>query len=213
MSHSAIVLPFILQRYFIFISQTNISAKSRVIVIRMVNMRYNYGTTYQRNSCVKRTRCGKICRMNCKSQVTHSPYFGELLRMPNFAGFRKAAFGVTATIDGNLKEFHDYQGHTATYQTRKYGYFSDVVEYPIIMPVIINSEHHTPLVRQGIFGASPVNLVKAVTVSDGDGNLNFSRQYTYKFEDARIIGYTESTSYSNTAFSNSIPYSVNWAEK
>lgn len=112
--------------------------------------------------------------------------------------------------DGNLKEFHDHQGHTVTYQTREYGYFPDMVEYPIIMPVIINSEHHTPLVIQGIFGATPVNLVKAVTVSDVNGNLNFSRQYTYKFEDARIVGYTESTSYSNTAFSNAIPYSVNW---
>lgn len=114
--------------------------------------------------------------------------------------------------DGNLKEIQDYQGHTSLYQTRKYGYSLYAVEYPIIMPVIINSEHHTPLIMQGIFGAKSVNLVEGVTVLDNDGNLQLSRQYTYRFEDARIVEYSETSLY-NTAFSNSISYSINWIEK
>lgn len=112
--------------------------------------------------------------------------------------------------DGNLKEFQDYQGHTSLYQTTKYDYSLDAVEYPIITPIVINSMHHTPLVMQGIFGLNPVNLIRSTSMFDKDGNLNLSRQYTCQFEDERIIDYTETTS--NTAFSNSISYSVHWTE-
>lgn len=113
--------------------------------------------------------------------------------------------------DGNLKEFEDYQGHATVYRTTKYEYYVYATEYPLITPIIINNNHHTPLVMQGIFGSNPINLIKASTIFDDGGNLDLSRQYAYEFEDARIIGYTETNTY-NTAFSKSISYSVNWTE-
>lgn len=114
--------------------------------------------------------------------------------------------------DGNLKEFQDYQGHSSLYRTTKYDYSIYAVEYPIIIPFVVNNAHHTPLFMQGVFGLNSTNCVKTVTILDKDGNMNLLRQYTCEFEDARIIEYTETNSY-NTAFSNSISYTVNWAER
>lgn len=111
--------------------------------------------------------------------------------------------------DGNLKEFQDYQGKSYVYKTTKYDYSLYAVEYPIITPIIINCMHHTPLVMQGIFGLNPVNLIKGTSTFDKDGNFDFSRQYTYQFDDARITEYTETTSY----YTKSRSFSVNWTER
>lgn len=114
--------------------------------------------------------------------------------------------------DGNLKEFQDYQGHSSLYQTTKYDYSTYAVEYPIVIPSVVNNAHHAPLFMQGVFGLNSINCIKTATILDKDGSVNLSRQYTYGFEDGRIIDYTETDSY-NTAFSNSISYTVNWADR
>ena len=113
---------------------------------------------------------------------------------------------------GNMKEFQDYQGNTSIYRTTNYEYSTYASEYPLITSIIINSTHHTPLVMQGIFGANSINLIKASTTLDEYGGLYLSRQYTYEFENERIIEYMETTSY-NTAISKSTSYSVNWTER
>lgn len=114
--------------------------------------------------------------------------------------------------DGNLKEFQDYYGNASVYQTAKYDYSFETVDYPVIMPMIIKNAHHIPLFMQGVFGQNSVNLVKSSSVIDNTGNITFSCQYTYKFEQARIVGYTQTYSY-NTAFSNPVTYNVTWTER
>ncbi len=114
--------------------------------------------------------------------------------------------------DGNLKEFQDYYGNVSVYKTTKYDYSIEAVDYPVIMPMVINNAHHMPLFMQGVFGLNSVNLVKSSSVIDNEGNITFSCQYTYKFEQARIVGYTQTYSF-NTTFSNSVTYNVNWTER
>lgn len=111
----------------------------------------------------------------------------------------------------NLMTFQDYGGHTSVYRTTNYEYSTYASKYPLITPIIINNNHHTPLVMQGIFGSNSVNLIKDSTILDEGGNMYLSRLYTYEFEDERIIEYTETTSY-NTATSKSTTYSVNWTK-
>lgn len=114
--------------------------------------------------------------------------------------------------DGNLKEFQDFQGNASVYETTKYNYSIYAVEYPIIAPMVINNAHHLPLYMQGVFGSNSVNLMESASVFDKAGNLSFSRQYSYEFEQARITEFTVTTT-NNTAYSTSIPYTVNWTER
>jgi len=115
--------------------------------------------------------------------------------------------------DGLLIAFEDFHGKSTVYQTTKYDYSNEVVECPIVTPIVINNEHHSPLILQGVFGSYPRNyLVKALSVYDNKGNITFHRQYSYEFERARIIGYTESTG-QNTVISNPVTYKVVWIEK
>lgn len=114
--------------------------------------------------------------------------------------------------DGNLKEFEDYQGNSSVSQTTKYDYSIYEVDYPVVIPMVINSAHHLPLFMKGIFGLNSVNLVKSSSVIDRKGNISLTSQYSYVFEQARIVEYTETNSY-NTAFSNPVTYKVTWAER
>lgn len=114
--------------------------------------------------------------------------------------------------DGNLKEFQDYNGHTSVFQTTKYDYTSYVVDCPVIIPAVVNSSHHIPLMMQGVFGSNSVNLLKSAVITDEDGNFTLSRQYTYGFENARIIEYQEMTT-RNTAISTPVSYKVNWTAR
>lgn len=114
--------------------------------------------------------------------------------------------------DGNLREFQDYQEKTSFYETTKYDYSIEAVDYPVVIPMVINNAHHLPLFMQGVFGLNSVNLVKSSSMTDIKGNLEFESQYTYKFEQAHIVEYTQTTSYSTTA-SNSITYKVNWIDR
>lgn len=114
--------------------------------------------------------------------------------------------------DDNLKEFQDYNGNSSVYQTTTYDYSIATVDYPVVMPMVINSSHHLPLFMQGVFGLNSVNLVKSSSVIDYNGNVSLTRQYSYEFGQTRIIEYSETTNH-NTAFSNTITYMVNWIER
>lgn len=114
--------------------------------------------------------------------------------------------------DGNLKEFQDYNGNSSVYQTTKYDYSIEAVDYPIVIPMVINNTHHLPLFMQGAFGLNSVNLVKSFSITDYKGNTSLTCLYSYMFDQARIIEYTETTNH-NTGFSNPITYKVNWIER
>lgn len=114
--------------------------------------------------------------------------------------------------NGNLKEYQDYQGNTTSFLSTKYEYSEDMVSYPVIIPMVINSAHHLPLYMQGVFGPNSVNLVKSASSFDNNDNLTFTRQYSYEFEKARISKYTE-TLFTNSAISNPVTYTVTWTEK
>lgn len=113
--------------------------------------------------------------------------------------------------DGNLKEFQDFQGHSSIYQTTRYEYSTYSVAYPIIIPAVIDNAHHIPLCMQGVFGSNSVNLVAASSMMDRNGNLYLSHQYSYAFEQSRIVEFVETTSDSSNS-SNPISYNVNWTE-
>lgn len=115
--------------------------------------------------------------------------------------------------NGNLKEYQDFFGKSVVYETTKYEYSSDDVVHPVIIPVVINSLHHGPLLMQGVFGSNSNNLLESSSVFDKDGNLNLTRHYTYEFNDAALIDQYVETIAINTAFSNSISYKVNWTDK
>lgn len=114
--------------------------------------------------------------------------------------------------DGNLKEYQDYQGHSTVDRTIKYEYTNYPVSYPIIIPMVINNAHHQPLFMQGVFGSNSVNLVESSSVTYSSGNSQLSHHYLYKFEEGRVIEFTE-TVFSNSTYSNPITYQVNWTEK
>lgn len=114
--------------------------------------------------------------------------------------------------DGNLKEFQNYNGNSSVYQTTKYDYSNDSVDYPIVIPMVINSAHHMPLFMQGVFGLNSVNLVKSLSIIDDKGNTSLTRLFSYMFDQTRINEYTETTNH-NTGFSNPITYKVNWIER
>lgn len=113
---------------------------------------------------------------------------------------------------GNLKESQDFQGKTTSYRSTKYEYSEDMVAYPVIIPMVINSVHHLPLYMQGVFGLNSVNLVKSASSFDNNANLYLLRQYSYEFEQDRISKYTE-TLFTNSVISNPITYTVTWTEK
>lgn len=115
--------------------------------------------------------------------------------------------------NGNLKEYEDFYGKSIVNTTTKYEYSTYAVAYPVIIPVVINSWHHSPLFMQGVFGLNSNNLLKSSSIFDKDGNLDLTRHYIYEFNDEDLIDqYIETISY-NTAFSNSISYKVNWTDK
>ena len=115
--------------------------------------------------------------------------------------------------NGNLKEYQDFSGNSEVYKTTKYDYSVSAAEYPVIIPPVINSLHHSPLFMQVIFGLNSNNLLNTSSIFDKDGNLFLTRHYTYEFNDMGLIDqYVETTS-NNTAFSNSILYRVNWTNK
>ena len=114
--------------------------------------------------------------------------------------------------DGNLKEFQDYQGNKTVTWTTKYEYSIYEVDYPVVIPVVINNAHHLPLFMQGVFGLNSVNLVKSTSVFDSADKISLSRQYSYEFDQARIIEFAETTSY-NIGSPISITYKVDWTER
>lgn len=111
--------------------------------------------------------------------------------------------------DGNLKEFQDFGGHSSVYHTTRYDYSIYAVEYPVIVPNVINSVHHLPVFMQGYFGLNSVNLVKSSSLFDENGSLSYSSSYTYEFEQARITEYVETTSW----YSGPVSYKVNWTAR
>lgn len=113
--------------------------------------------------------------------------------------------------DGNLREFEDYQGNSKPMQTIRYDYSMYAAEYPVVIPLIINNAHHSPLFMQGVFGLNSVNLLKTESVSDNNGNIYLSHNYTYDFEQGRIIEFTKTTFY-NASFSDAVTYKVNWID-
>lgn len=114
--------------------------------------------------------------------------------------------------DGNLKEFQDYQANNTVTWTTRYEYSIYAVDYPVVIPMVINNAHHLPLFMQGVFGLNSVNLVKSASLYDSAEKISLSRQYTYEFDQARIIEFTETTSY-NIGSPISITYKVDWIEK
>ncbi len=114
--------------------------------------------------------------------------------------------------DGNLKEFQDFSGNSTIYRTTKFEYSIYATGYPVIIPTVINSAHHLPLCMQGVFGPNSINLVKSASTFDNVGNMCLSRQYSYEFDQARIVEFT-ATTFTNSVFSNLISYKVNWTEK
>ncbi len=114
--------------------------------------------------------------------------------------------------DGNLKEFQDFQGNNTITKTTKYDYSIYAIEYPVIIPMVINNAHHAPLFMQGVFGLNSVNLVKTAEIFDSNDNMNLSRQYTYEFEQTGITGFAETTC-CNAVYSKPVTYEVTWTEK
>ncbi len=114
--------------------------------------------------------------------------------------------------DGNLKEFQDCQGNRSTYRTTHYDYSTYTSDSPIVIPMVVNSAHHIPLFMQGIFGLNSINLAKSSYVLDDMGNLFFYRQYSYGFEQTRVIEFTETTTY-NESMPDTVSYSIHWTKK
>ena len=115
--------------------------------------------------------------------------------------------------NGNLREYQDFAGNPVVYQTTKFDYSTHAVAYPIVIPMVINSLHHSPLFMQGIFGLNSINLLNSSSVFDEDGQLYLTRHYTYDYNEAALIdGYVETTSI-NTSFPNSVSYKVAWTDK
>lgn len=116
--------------------------------------------------------------------------------------------------DGNLKEFQDFQGHSSLYRTTKYEYSTYKVEYPVIIPMVINNAHHLPLFMQGVFGLNSVNLVDSSVIEE-NASLVLSHKYTYKIEQNRVTEFDETIfgNFGNPAISNPVSYKVNWTEK
>lgn len=115
--------------------------------------------------------------------------------------------------NGNLKEYQDFSGNSEVYQTTKYDYSMSAAVYPVIIPLVINSLHHSPLFMQGVFGLNSNNLLNTSSVFDKDGNLYLTRHYTYGFNDMALVDQYVETRSNNTAFSNSISYKVSWTDK
>lgn len=115
--------------------------------------------------------------------------------------------------NGNLKEYQDFSGNSVVYKTTKYEYLTYTVTYPVIVPVVINSLHHSPLFMQGVFGLNSSNLLKSSSSFDKDGNLDLTRHYTYQFNDAALIDQYDEIISNNTAFSNSISYRIKWTDR
>ncbi len=101
---------------------------------------------------------------------------------------------------------------TSVYKTTKYDYSIETVDYPVVIPMVINNAHHLPLFMQGVFGLNSVNLVQSSYMVDSRGNISFERQYNYKIEQAHIVEYTKANYY-QTAFPNPITYKVNWIDQ
>lgn len=91
--------------------------------------------------------------------------------------------------NGNLVKIEDYLGHSypcITY-TLKYADISNVQN---VVPIQMGRYQYFPLQLKGIFGSSPVNLIKQVDEADiFDGD--FSTFYQYDVVDKRIEKYQE----------------------
>ena len=61
---------------------------------------------------------------------------------------------------------------------------------------------------QGVFGLNSNNLIESSSKFDKKGNLTFSQDYTFKFENARITEYEETIGGHFTT-----NYKVNWTGK
>jgi len=114
--------------------------------------------------------------------------------------------------DGNLKEFQDYGGSSDIMKTTKFEYLDGVADYPIIIPFVINSAHHLPLFMQEIFGLNSKNLVSIISEYDYAFKTNLQTQYTYEFDQSRVIGYVETHNF-NTSHPVPISYKVYWTER
>lgn len=113
---------------------------------------------------------------------------------------------------GNLKEYQVFQGHSSVQQTIKYDYSIYGVLYPVIIPPVVNSYHHLPLFMQGAFGLNSKNFVSRATISDANGNITHSYDYSYEFENGYCKSFTE-TYCSGEAISSPITYKVTWTAK
>lgn len=111
--------------------------------------------------------------------------------------------------DGNLKEYQVFQGHSSVWQTRTYEYSDYAVGYPIVVPFIINSYHHQPLIMKEVFGVNSKNYVSRVSISDANGNIPLIGEYSYHFENGYLNSFTETYSNGSTPLS-SVNYKVTW---
>lgn len=114
--------------------------------------------------------------------------------------------------DGNLKEFRNYRGSSDIMETTKFEYLDAVADYPVIIPLVINSAHHIPLFMQERFGLNSRNLVEIISEDDYfyyPQIINSQTQYIYEIDQSRVISYVETRDF-DTSYAVEIPYTIGW---
>lgn len=95
--------------------------------------------------------------------------------------------------DGVLVEFHDYAGSSLVFDTIKYNYSEDVIDQPVVIPIVTGRQYHYPLLIQGVFGPISHSLLISEVRSNKYGICS-SRRYSYDFEGTQIGSYVQSYS-------------------
>lgn len=111
--------------------------------------------------------------------------------------------------NGNIVEFDDFMGSSTPRRISKYSYFADKADgNAVVLPSILE-RYSGPLMRAGVFGTQPANLLASEIVRDKDGELLSNRRFDYDFADGLVKSYYE-TGYSPNSASSSKFFEVNW---
>ena len=91
--------------------------------------------------------------------------------------------------NGNIVEFDDFMGSSTPRRISKYSYFADKADgNAVVLPSILE-RYSEPLMRAGVFGAQPANLLASESVRDKDGELLSNRRFDYDFADGLVKSY------------------------
>lgn len=93
--------------------------------------------------------------------------------------------------NGNLKEYHNYYGHSSVTYLHKYDYYPTHTDYAVINPLVINCYHHSLLYMKGVFGDNSKQLLKTDECEDFSLNkYNHKSTYEYVLDGTKVTEYT-----------------------